>query len=69
MTLDSKDALADRMAALARQLAVPLSVDEVLAGVTQTVLDVIPGAGVAGFLLFTTAGKFETTAATADLMY
>ena len=69
MTLDSKDALADRMAALARQLAVPLSVDEVLAGVTQTVLDVIPGAGVAGFLLFTKAGKFETKAATADLMY
>lgn len=69
MTLDSKDALADRMAALARQLAVPLSVDEVLAGVTLTVLDVIPGAAVAGFLLFTKAGKFETKAATADLMY
>ena len=57
------------MAALARQLAVPLSVDEVLTGVTKTVLEVIPGADVAGFLLFTKAGKFETQAATSDLMY
>ena len=47
----------------------PLSVDEVLAGVTKTVLDVIPGADAAGFLLFTKAGKFETKAATSDLMY
>ena len=57
MTLDSKAALADRMAELARQLAVPLSVDEVLAGVTKTVLDVIPGADAAGFLLLTKAAS------------
>ncbi len=69
VTLDSKAALADRMAELARQLAVPLSVDEVLVGVTKTVLDVIPGADAAGFLLLTKAGKFETAAPTSDLMY
>lgn len=57
------------MAALARQLAVPLSVDEVLDGVTRTVLEVIPGADHAGFLLLTKAGKFETQSATSDLMY
>jgi GAF domain-containing protein len=66
---DTDDILADRMAELARRFAVPLSVDEVLNGVTHTVLDVIPGADIAGFLLFTRAGKFETQAATSDLMY
>ena len=68
VTLDSR-ALAGRMAALARQLAMPLSVDEVLTGVTKTVLEVIPGADATGFLLITKAGKFETQAATSDLMY
>lgn len=67
VTLDSH-ALADRMAALARQLAVPLSIDAVLAGVTSTVLDVIPGADVAGLLLLTKSGKYETQAATSELM-
>ena len=57
------------MADLARRLAVPLGVDEVLAGVTRMVLEVIPGADVAGFLLFTKAGKFETQAATSELMF
>ncbi len=57
------------MAELARNLAVPLQLDEVLAGVSQTVLEVLPGAELAGFLLFTRAEKFETQAATADLMY
>lgn len=57
------------MAALARQLAVPLSVDHVLEGVTRTVLEVIPGADHAGFLLFNKSEKFETQAATSDLMY
>ncbi len=66
---DSQDILADRMAELARRLAVPLSLDEVLTGVTHTVLEVIPGADIAGFLLFTKAGKYETQAATSDLMF
>jgi GAF domain-containing protein len=69
VTRDSDEALADRMAELARHLAVPLGVDEVLDRVTRTVLDLIPGADVAGFLLFTSTGKFETKAATSDLMY
>lgn len=67
--LDSGDDLAARMADLARQLAVPLSVDHVLEGVTRTVLEVIPGADHAGFLLFNKSEKFETQAATSDLMY
>jgi GAF domain-containing protein len=67
--LDSPDALASRMAELARQLAVPLSVDDVLTGVATTVLSVIPGADVTGFMLFTKDGKFETKAASSDLMY
>jgi GAF domain-containing protein len=66
---DPRDPLADRMAELARRLAVPLAVDEVLTGVTRTVLEVIPGADISGFLLFTKAGKFETQAATSDLMF
>jgi GAF domain-containing protein len=57
------------MAELARDLAVPLSVDDVLTGVTRTVLEVIPGADAAGFLLFTKAGKYETAAATSDVMF
>ncbi len=69
MTSERPDVLAKRMAALARDLAMPLSLDAVLNGVTSTVLEVIPGAEVAGFLLFTKAGKYETQAATSDLMY
>ncbi|MCV7318691.1 histidine kinase [Mycolicibacterium confluentis] len=57
------------MATLARDLAVPLGVDEVLLNVTNTVLEMIPGAEIAGCLLFTKAGKYETQAATSDLMY
>ncbi len=61
--------LANQMAELARNLAVPLQLEQVLDGVTRTVLEVLPGAEMAGFLLFTKAEKFETQAATADLMY
>ena len=39
VTLESKSALAERMAQLARQLAVPLSVDQVLDGALQPLLD------------------------------
>ena len=69
VTTASKAALAERMANLARQLAAPLGLDEVLNGVTKTVLDMIPGSELAGFLLLTKSGKFETKAATSDLMY
>jgi len=69
VTTDSPDILAGRMADLARQLAVPLGVDEVLTRATATVLDSIPGATHAGFLLLTKTGKFETKAASSDLLY
>lgn len=65
----SDHSLANQMAELARNLAVPLQLDQVLDGVTRTVLEVLPGAEMAGFLLFTKAEKFETQAPTADLMY
>ncbi|MBI3217512.1 MAG: GAF and ANTAR domain-containing protein [Mycobacterium sp.] len=57
------------MAELARQIAVPLTVEEVLTGVSKAVLELIPGADIAGFLLLTKAGKFETRAPTSDLMF
>jgi GAF domain-containing protein len=69
MALESNADLAVRMADLARQLAMPLSLPDVLTGVTKSVLEVIPGADAAGFLLFTKGGKYETQAATTDLMF
>jgi GAF domain-containing protein len=57
------------MAELARQLAMPLSLPDVLAGVTKSVVEIIPGADVSGFLLFTKGEKYETHAATDDLMF
>jgi GAF domain-containing protein len=69
MQLESDTALAVRMAELARQLAMPLALPDVLTGVTKTVLEVISGADAAGFLLFTKGEKYETQAATTDLMF
>jgi GAF domain-containing protein len=57
------------MAELARQVAAPLQLPDVLAGVSKTVIDMIPGADLAGFLLISKGGKYETQAATSDLMY
>ena len=69
MTIGFQGDLAKRMADLARQLAVPLSLDDVLTGVTRNVIEVIPGADQAGFLLLSKGGKFETYAATSDLLF
>lgn len=69
MGSDSKDALADRMASLARAMAVPLSVDEVLANVSRAVLEMIPGAEMAGFLLLGRGGRYETRSPTSDRLY
>jgi GAF domain-containing protein len=69
MPLESNADLAVRMADLARQLAMPLSLADVLTGVTKSVLEVIPGADASGFLLFTKGEKYETQAATTDLMF
>ncbi len=57
------------MAELARELAAPLSLSDVLTGVTKSVIELLPGADAAGFLLFTKAGKYETQAPTSDLMF
>jgi len=69
VTTDSRGILAARMADLARQLAMPLSLDEVLTRATATVLESIPSATHAGFLLFTKSGKFETKAPSSELIY
>jgi GAF domain-containing protein len=69
MPLESNTDLAARMAELARQLAMPLSLPDVLTGVTKSVLEIIPGADAAGFLLVTKGGKYETQAPTTDLMF
>lgn len=69
VTSASQDDLASRMADLARQLAVPLSLDAVLTGVTKNVIETIPGADLAGFLLLSNRGRFETHAATSELLF
>jgi GAF domain-containing protein len=67
--LESNTDLANRMAELARELAMPLTLGDVLAGVTKSVLEVIPGADLSGFLLFSTGDKYETQAPTSEVMY
>jgi GAF domain-containing protein len=59
--------LAQRMAELARSAAAPRSVDEVLADVTATAKELIPGVDTAGVLLVAAGGKFESLAGTSDL--
>jgi GAF domain-containing protein len=57
------------MAALARTVAVPVAVEDVLSGVTAAVLELVPGAEHAGLLLLSKGGKYETLVPTADVMY
>ena len=45
VTDEAQRQLAARMAQLARQVAAPSSLEEVLSGVTQAALDIIPGDG------------------------
>lgn len=59
--------LAGRMAELARSSAAPKSVNDVLAGVTATALELMAGADTAGVLLVGRGGKFESLAGTDDL--
>lgn len=61
--------LAERMAELARSFAVPSGVKDVLAGVTDTAVELIPGADTAGVLLVSNGGKFESLFGTSDLAY
>jgi GAF domain-containing protein len=55
------------MAELARAVAAPRSVDDVLCDVTTTAKELIPGTDTAGVLLIAGGGKFESLAATDDL--
>jgi GAF domain-containing protein len=67
MTKPENYDLARRMAELARASAAPRSVDDVLAGVTATAMELIPGTDSAGVLLVGRGGKFESLAGTSDL--
>ncbi|CAN5489087.1 GAF and ANTAR domain-containing protein [soil metagenome] len=69
MTLESKHDLAVRMAALARDTAMPAAVEDVLKGVTAAVLELVPGAEISGVLLLGKGKAYETLAPTADLMF
>lgn len=55
------------MADLARNVASPSSVDDVLADVTKTAVELIPGADSAGILMIRKGGKFDSLAGTDDL--
>ncbi|MDZ4236023.1 MAG: GAF and ANTAR domain-containing protein [Dietzia sp.] len=59
--------LAHRMAELARTVASPRRVEEVLSDVTAEAKKLIPGTDAAGVLLMGKAGKFESLAVTSDL--
>jgi GAF domain-containing protein len=59
--------LAAQMAELARTVASPRSVEDVLADVTAAAKELIPGVDTAGVLLIGKGGKFESVAGTSDL--
>ncbi|MEV3902585.1 GAF and ANTAR domain-containing protein [Mycobacterium sp. NPDC050551] len=67
MTQPQSQDLAMRMAELARTVAMPRSVEQVLKDVTSTATELIPGADTAGILLVGPGGKFESIAGTTDL--
>jgi len=59
--------LAQRMADLARAVAAPRKMDEVLCDVTSATLELIPGADAAGVLLLGKGGTFESLGDTSEL--
>lgn len=63
----TRHGLAVRMADLARAVAMPRTVDQILSGVTAAATELIPGADTAGVLLIGTGGSFESLAGTSDL--
>jgi GAF domain-containing protein len=69
MNEDVGHSLAEKMAELARRVAAPSTVDEVLANVTAAAIEIIPGVDTAGVLLITKGGKFETHAGTTELVH
>jgi GAF domain-containing protein len=69
MSDDTGHTLAMRMAQLAREVATPRTVEEVLETVTSAALELVPGVTHAGVLLIAKGGKFETHAGTSDLVH
>ena len=67
MTHPEKRDLAARMAELARTVASPRSLDDVLSTVTATAKELIPGVDAAGVLLIGKGGTFESLAPVTDL--
>lgn len=67
--MSTNHSLAVRMAELARTLAAPRSVEDLLADVTSTAKAVIPGVDAAGVLLIGKGNAFETLAPTSPLMF
>jgi GAF domain-containing protein len=61
--------LAHRMAELARSVAGPRDIDDVLSGVTATAVELLTGADTAGVLLVSKGGKFESLFGTSELIY
>ena len=59
--------LAMRMAELARMIAAPRTLEQILNDVTTTAVELIPGADVSGILLVKKGGDFESLADTAGL--
>ncbi|MGV0772556.1 GAF and ANTAR domain-containing protein [Mycobacterium syngnathidarum] len=59
--------LAVRMADLARALAAPRTVEEILTDVTKAATELIPGVDTAGILLVGDGGKWDSLAGTSDL--
>lgn len=65
----SNHELAVRMAELARSIAPPRDVEDVLMRVTDAAVELIPGADTAGVLLIAPGGKFQSLFGTSDLVY
>ena len=67
MTQANQHELAHRMAELARTVAAPRSVDEVLTEVSAEAKNLIPGVDAAGVLLIGKGGRFQSVGVTSDL--
>jgi GAF domain-containing protein len=57
------------MADLARSVAAPRNIDDVLNGVTSSAVELLTGADTAGVLLVSKGGKFESLSGTSELIY
>ncbi|WP_422744897.1 GAF and ANTAR domain-containing protein [Mycobacterium sp. WMMD1722] len=67
MTQSQSHDLAVRMAELARVVAMPRSLEEILESVTSTAKELIPGVDTAGVLLIGRGGSYESLGAVTDL--